>query len=103
MKNLAYKIVKLKELEALRRENDSETFQKAIGETSPPEPSPTIPEPEKSPLDAGEMPQSVEGIRMMELRLLYNDGQMTENEKSWFEKRTIPDAFPPGAYEWMKH
>lgn len=60
-----------------------------------------MPEPEKSPLDAGEMPESLEGLSFMTMQLLYIDGGMTKNEKSWFEKRTIPVDFPVGPYAWM--
>ena len=100
MATKAHLIKRIEELEAKKKE--LEASQEPVIETSDPEPCADMPEPEKSPLGAGETPESLNGMSLMDIQLLYADGQMTKNEEKWFLKRTMPDAFPPGAYDWMR-
>ena len=115
MSDIASKIAKLKELVEVK--NATEDHQEPVTAALPTDPAPNMRNKKKprkraklQPMgrpylenDPEPRPKSLEGISKLDLFLLYQDGQMSEKEKEWFQKRTIPDrnTNPDGLY-WMR-
>ena len=119
MTSAAYKILKLKELEALRRERDCETFQKALeapesdaAETSPATPAPTTPNlPESTILIPGEpcvrrevepVPPELAHLGYDAIELLALDGD--ERAQKFLQTRQNIPLYRgvPGRLDWMR-
>ena len=99
MTDLVNRIEKLKEL--IEAKKGAEVHQETIQKTSDPEPPPLVPEHQKSPMDTGKRPSSLEGYSFTALQLMRIDGQMSESEKSWFDKKSMyrPGVLTP--LSWM--
>ena len=89
MTKLAYRIAKLKELNRLKK--DEESPQTPVISTSESEPDDTIQEEKEPPQKPQNMPESLKGLNLMQLQLLFTDGQMDENESRWFQSRVIQE------------
>ena len=79
-----------------------EERQEPVEETSQVEATKNIPEEKTEPIDPDERPVSLRGCNLMELNLLYNDQQMDETERRWYERKQKPSPGICDPWYWMR-